>query len=207
MRLRWRPLRGLSLGAATLALVSQLSAQATFKHTDHARLFPVCAGCHNAAVPGGGDALYPAPSLCENCHDGAVARRVSWQPRPRAEARFRHVPHAQSVSKARKAVDCESCHGGTRATEPLLVQVNALTACVSCHAEHKGDSNCTFCHVPKASDHDVKAHASCDGCHAKAKADALPRSRHFCLACHASLQAHKPERTCVDCHPMPRPRR
>lgn len=180
-----------------------VAAQEAFPHAAHARLFPLCAGCHAAAVDAGAS-MYPAPPSCRNCHDGAELGTVRWTTPP-AERRssFDHVAHMRAAREAGTALDCVDCHVRPGADRMSVGALNVGTACAGCHRTHVADSECSLCHQPPAAaDHPLSVHAGCDSCHEEVRIDALPKTRSFCLVCHTDLRAHFTGRTCVECHLM-----
>jgi hypothetical protein len=68
--------------------------QDTFDHEKHRKVFPECSGCH-AGIGDSRRAVYPAPAICANCHDGAVQETVSWSGPPSrySNLRFTHPQH------------------------------------------------------------------------------------------------------------------
>ena len=70
----------------------QHALQERFDHWQHRALFPTCIGCH-AGAEDSSRSLWPQPSDCTVCHDGAVEKTVEWAPpgAPRASnLRFTH---------------------------------------------------------------------------------------------------------------------
>ena len=202
-RLAFAALLPLTALAVLLAVPCQpLMAQDAFPHAAHARLFPLCAGCHAAALDAGAS-MYPAPPSCRNCHDGEQLGIVHWTA-PAAERRssFDHVAHVRAAREAGTPLDCVDCHVRPGADRMSVGALNVGTACAGCHRTHVADSECSLCHTPRASDHPRTVHAGCDGCHEEVKIDALPKARSFCLVCHTDLRAHFAARRCVECHIM-----
>lgn len=184
---------------------SPLEAQDRFPHPAHARLFPLCAGCHPAAMFDDGNAMYPAASLCGNCHDGTARKRVRWTTPTAVPSAFRHVNHSRSTRSAGKSLECTDCHPNPDVARPGAGAVGLSTACAGCHTAHK-ESNCRMCHAPASAGHEMSAHAGCDVCHKDVRIDSLPLTRDFCLLCHQELKDHAAPRNCVECHPMGRDR-
>jgi predicted CXXCH cytochrome family protein len=123
-----------------------------FPHDQHARLFPLCAGCHEGIETGDAAAYYPSPQLCVNCHDGVVEDRVDWtgpvdQPRNLV---FEHVQHDAEVRSEGAPLQCEQCHAPAGA-DRMAVQRAEPAVCFSCHAhaatEHFVDADCQTCHT------------------------------------------------------------
>lgn len=141
----------LATGAAALA-VGLPGQQLAFPHRRHARLFPLCAGCHD--MSGARDAFYPEPAVCARCHDGQQTARVTWAPptpKP-GNVRFSHARHERATSRENPPLDCAACH----ATGTGRMQVGAARAptCLDCHAHratsHFADASCSTCHVSLA---------------------------------------------------------
>jgi hypothetical protein len=185
-----------ALGTATAA---PPATQDGFPHTAHARLFPLCAGCHAAAE--GPGPLYPSPALCANCHDGTLLPRVRWTPPEAAVPRFDHPAHARVTRSEGEPIGCTICHASP-GTARLAGRVVRAGGCARCHATHRVDSNCALCHAPVPGSHDRSAHAGCDGCHERVRLDAQTHTRTACLVCHQDLTAHAEPRNCVECHPV-----
>ncbi len=178
--------------------------QEPFPHDRHARLFPLCEGCHQveSGQPG---SLYPGPDQCVACHDGDQVAEVSWSP-PSGEASYRHPSHAASTGVR---LSCGDCHGegGVRG-----VTLGAVAAsCSSCHEEHHAASaRCSVCHSGSVkSAHDLGAHRGCggSGCHEASWASQLTFNRTLCLMCHEEMVDHKPGRDCGQCHAVGQPAR
>jgi predicted CXXCH cytochrome family protein len=134
---------------------SMLTAGTTqeFPHDEHARLFPLCEGCH-AGVPTGDIATYyPSPQLCTNCHDGVVEDRVEWSG-PTADPtnlQFTHPAHQAELARHNEAqLECAQCHTPAGATHMTIVRADPQV-CLSCHAhqanDHYIDAKCEQCHV------------------------------------------------------------
>lgn len=180
----------------------QLVAQEAFPHAAHARLFPLCAGCHAAALDAGGS-MYPAPPSCRNCHDGGQLGTVQWTAPPvERRSSFDHIAHVRAAREAGTPLDCVDCHVRPGADRMSVGALNVGTACAGCHRTHVADSECALCHQPAAADHPRSVHAGCDACHEEVRIDALPKTRSFCLVCHTDMRAHFAGRTCVECHLM-----
>lgn len=127
--------------------------QAGFPHAEHARLFPLCIGCHEGVPSGDRAEFYPDPSLCAQCHDGERQPRVEWAgPRPLlTNLDFSHPQHDRAAGEV---VRCETCHtpeGGPR----MQVTLAEADRCFACHEAHPAqdhlvDATCTNCHLPLA---------------------------------------------------------
>lgn len=133
-----------------------LSAQGAsgFPHERHAKLFPVCSGCHAGIASGDAAASFPETKLCAACHDGTVQPRVAWVAPPSRGAGllvFSHPRHALAA----KQLDCASCHATSDGTSWMHVTRAEPTRCTGCHAHgtsaHLADANvCSRCHRPLA---------------------------------------------------------
>jgi hypothetical protein len=119
-----------------------------FPHEQHARLFPLCTGCHEGITTNDSSRFYPAPTLCAGCHNGTELDRVSWN-RPGVEPsnlKFSHTTHNDMVE-----LDCSDCH--TREGAGRMAVEHAVAArCFSCHeaTNHLADAQCEQCHIPLA---------------------------------------------------------
>lgn len=201
------------IGLATYAM-SAGAQTSGFPHDRHARLFIECATCH-VGVTETGQALWPAPSTCNACHDGTVAARVTWTPRaePRpTNLRFSHDGHARAVTTRRPADStlrgsCAECHVPSGSGRMSIVRA-ALPQCLTCHGVTTAHFDapataCATCHVPitqaprisaeriarfpKPASHDAAGFAG--GGHGRGIDASLPS----CATCHART-------LCVDCH-------
>jgi predicted CXXCH cytochrome family protein len=158
------------LGIAALA-ASQPGARSraderAFPHEKHARLFPVCEGCHAGVSSGSAEEAYPEPADCASCHDGARAKRVEWRgPTPRASnVRFSHPEHVAKTARAGDRAVCQSCHAAGGEPSRMNVGPPQPALCVGCHA-HRADTH-------------LAANAACSQCHAPlTRATALPAAR------------------------------
>jgi hypothetical protein len=150
-----------------------------------------CAACHHGAA---------TPTGCTSCHeraDFASPRRTPtlmklsvWDAPRTRDLMFDHARHA--------GVGCLDCHQGGMSLPPQ--------SCSTCHAQHhRPEAECSHCHfAPDPAAHDLASHASCGACHS-AEATARPMlSRHSCLVCHDTKREHRPNRSCAQCHVLPR---
>jgi hypothetical protein len=167
-----------------------------FPHERHARLFPVCDGCHAGIIEAGASS-FPDAASCARCHDGTRKPRVSWTAPTRrvTNLRFAHPAHQRAASLAHRPADCTSCHrleGGGR----MAVTASRPEACFACHAnaEHlDATGGCQVCHA---------ALAEVDGWDSTRVAS-LPRpAAHRATAflrTHGTAAA-APEASCATCH-------
>jgi hypothetical protein len=139
--------------AAVTAVLSQIQPSERFPHEQHARLFPLCEGCHEGIPTGDVEDFYPDPALCARCHDGVREATVDWTgpARPVTNLDFSHPRHDDLVTD--RVLDCTTCH--TPAGAPRMrVELAVASQCFDCHAhearDHYVDANCTTCHVPLA---------------------------------------------------------
>ncbi|HSM61859.1 MAG TPA: hypothetical protein VK849_13715 [Longimicrobiales bacterium] len=163
------------------------------------RVLDDCRGCHHTA---------PVAASCDRCHDAGDAPDRSFRevrsvqfsvgrPDPARVMTFPHAPHG--------ALDCGSCH-----TEGLSLEAGGVD-CASCHEEHHDPENdCTSCHrrAPTSAHPPSEGHVTCSGsgCHQSVPFEGVPRTRQVCLGCHQDMSNHRPDRPCVECHTLPRPR-
>ena len=128
---------------------------AAFPHQVHARLFPVCEGCHAGIVTGNPARVFPAAAECKSCHDGRRRASVAWTQRsPRASnLRFSHPQHRRVSQRSAEPPTCQTCHAtGGRLTH-MDIGAAQPVRCMSCHApeseSHLGATmQCARCHVP-----------------------------------------------------------
>lgn len=148
----------LMLAATATGLWAVAAQDRAFPHEKHARLFPVCTGCHSGVATGDTADFYPAPGLCVRCHDGKRERVVDWtgpHRRPTNLA-FSHPAHVERTAAQGLSVACESCHGLGKEPAHMAVAEATPEACIGCHAHqaptHLAESAvCRTCHVPVAS--------------------------------------------------------
>jgi hypothetical protein len=145
----------LASGLIGSILISQTTRQQSeFPHAEHARLFPLCIGCHEGVPTGNLAEFYPDPATCASCHDGEEHARVDWAgPRPlNTNLRFSHPEHdAQATDGPVACVQCHTVDGNRRSEVHLAV----ASQCFDCHEAHPAndhyvDARCTTCHVPLA---------------------------------------------------------
>jgi hypothetical protein len=153
--LRLLVLVALSVAAGGWAV--QHALQDEFDHWQHRALFPTCTGCHAGAADSS-RSLWPQPSDCKTCHDGAVEKTVEWAPpgAPRASnLRFTHQDHAGALahsSGADSTLRCSACHN-SRGADPMQVRSAVVENCLECHGIRTAhlsapDTACVMCHVP-----------------------------------------------------------
>lgn len=186
-----------------------LSAQGaeTFPHAKHAKLFPVCSGCHVGITAGDASRVFPPAAQCQSCHDGKKQKVVVWSAlaaRGAGLLTFSHPKHTERSADA----SCASCHGTNGDRSPWMnVGRAAQSRCTSCHthqaSEHYADDNkCATCHrtlvsasaltdakiaaLPKPSSHTRADFAQSHGAAATASTEA-------CATCHA-------RESCARCH-------
>jgi hypothetical protein len=191
----------LTLAAAGASTTLLLAARAdmAFPHERHARLFPVCIGCHAGVPTGDTGEHFPEPGSCATCHDGTRAVLVDWPgPTPRlTNLRFEHAVHAGRIAAGgADELDCAACH--TQPGAPRMqIEPPIPASCFECHAheatEHFADADCATCHRPLVETR-----------FARSRIAALPQpSTHtredFLEQAHGELAADAPQ-TCATCH-------
>ncbi len=190
----------LALGTLVVAAAAGAAAvagarQDGFPHEMHARLFPLCTGCHEGVPAGDGARTYPSPQVCAGCHNGGDVRRVSWSapaPRP-GNLRFSHQDHP---GVAEGDPNCSDCH--TRAGASRMAVVRALPErCFACHehaaTSHLVDAPCAQCHLPLAQTAFTAAHV------AQLPTPASHQQPRFLEQLHGQLARSRPQQ-CVVCH-------
>jgi hypothetical protein len=172
------------------------SAPPVFPHERHARLFPVCTGCHEGIPTGDAANFFPSPELCSQCHNGQQLKTVTWSPPtlPPTNLRFRHPAHIRALGDS--TLPCETCHTAAGAPR-MAVQLAVVGRCLSCHApsaqQHYVDAPCATCHVPLVETRFTPERMlSLPYPQDHAQADFLSRL-------HGRLAATSPER-CATCH-------
>jgi predicted CXXCH cytochrome family protein len=143
----------LAAGGTAGSLMLRAADTPAFPHEVHARMFPLCTGCHEGVETGDPATLYPTPQLCANCHDGTVEPRVDWTGPPTyvTNLLFEHTSHAVAVElDAGAPLTCEQCH--TPAGAPrMTIRRTDPQVCLSCHAheaqDHFVDAHCATCHT------------------------------------------------------------
>jgi predicted CXXCH cytochrome family protein len=200
-------------GAATVgSIVMQADRTERFPHERHARLFPLCTGCHEGMETGDPTAYYPPPALCATCHDGVVEPVVEWAgPRQHlTNLVFEHTHHDAAVLRVDgEPLACEQCH--TPAGTPrMTIQRANPDVCFACHAhpatDHFVDANCQTCHVafveselpptrlatlPVPANHHVPGFIlEGHGLHAQAQPQkcAVCHTQERCTSCHVTAQ-------------------
>jgi hypothetical protein len=143
------------LGLPAAALLGRGGVPERFPHDRHARLFPLCIGCHGGIPVGDSLESYPDPAACVNCHDGTRAVLVDWTgPLPRStNLDFDHVEHAGEIAGEGRVLECATCHTREGAGR-MEVERSLPERCFACHAhearDHFVDARCAVCHVPLA---------------------------------------------------------
>lgn len=202
----------LGLGAAKDAEAQQAQPR-RFRHEIHQNL--PCTGCHASGgqhgvprgwTPASCAACHHDPArnmACEACHprETYTAPRLVvqtlqlsvWDQSRTRELGFDHGLHVR--------LDCRRCHQGEGLLTPRV--------CADCHqSHHRPEVECAQCHrAPDPGVHGLEAHRSCagSGCHSDAATRRPMLSRPSCLICHETKRDHKPGRSCITCHIIPRP--
>ena len=193
------------LGAAAAGTIAWQ--QEPFPHAAHARLFPLCEGCHAGIGTGVAADMFPTPAQCASCHDGVRLSRVPWSGRrsPVTNLVYSHVEHDRTSRAAGDSLACASCH--TRPGEDRMsVRRPDPDSCRSCHAHEASDHfaqgrDCTVCHRPLAAtawDEQRIAALPRPGRHVQDgflldHAPKTPVEQSSCATCHA-------RESCTRCH-------
>ncbi|HXY67963.1 MAG TPA: hypothetical protein VEH62_00855 [Gemmatimonadales bacterium] len=183
----------------------------TFPHARHARLFTTCAACHAGIATGDTAEVWPSPELCAGCHNGDLARTVSWTPPPprATNLTFEHVPHvAMFEAMDSGGPNCQKCHAAADSQPFMDVGRANPERCVSCHGQgapsHLAQQACEPCHTtlhdaaaldaeairgfPKPPSHDstwVLGHRGA----ATGTTCAVCHAQQFCASCHVNARA------------------
>ncbi len=201
--------------ALLVAMAAAGSARAQtpwFPHQRHARLFPVCTGCHLGVPTGDSTAFFPPPTLCASCHDGKVQGRVQWtgpHTLP-SNVAFSHPRHAAASAAGGQPAQCTSCHATTAPPRAMAVARARPELCIACHA-HASPAHlamaarCPVCHMAVARATGVPTdtiaafprpdtHAARDFVLVHGTGATVEQVRSRCAICHA-------RESCARCHP------
>jgi hypothetical protein len=126
----------------------------SFPHARHSRLFTTCASCHAGITTGDTAAFWPKPELCAGCHNGELARPVTWQPSPRriTNVILDHARHLAVFARTGVAPEaaCQRCHASADSLAFMIVGRADPERCVSCHGHgapsHLAQRSCQPCH-------------------------------------------------------------
>lgn len=193
------------LVAGSWAVMAQRRQADTFRHEEHAALFPgSCTTCH-AGMAESTPRIWPATATCAACHDGKVERTVEWTPRTEPPASNVRFVHAEHVQETKDTVACVACHVyGDPKSE---VHLSDAVQCVSCHEPGRGhleigDSTCASCHYALA---EAKRLSASDV--AQFPVPPSHEAPQFGLSGHASLAVLSPPEggtmvnpSCATCH-------
>lgn len=193
------------------ALSASQGAPRLFPHERHAKVFPVCEGCHAGIVSGEQDDVFPAEQVCQRCHDGERQARVGWRdPAPRiSNLRYSHTQHRRTVALSADSTTCLSCHAVTDPPQRMVVAAPRPSQCVACHTNGSAahiapTARCRTCHVslveaprvpvervarfPKPAWHDEADFGAEHGRvpNAQAASCAVCHARESCERCHAN---------------------
>jgi hypothetical protein len=208
MTLAW-----LLLSLTTWGLVAASQGAPRFPHEKHARVFPVCEGCHAGILTGASDDAFPSYEDCARCHDGVREKKVAWRVRSQRNSNlhFSHPDHRADVARAGDSTTCLTCHATTDPPRRMAVAGPDPNRCVQCHA-HRNEAHivptaaCRTCHVPitdatglsaerisrfpKPAWHDAQDFSSAHGkvTGTQAASCAVCHARETCERCHANAE-------------------
>jgi hypothetical protein len=184
----------------------------TFPHTRHAGLFTTCDACHAGIATGDTASFFPSPDLCAGCHNGDMARRVDWQPRPvrPTNVALDHVPHVAMFAGMEGGAEaaCQRCHARADSLPFMDVGRADPARCVTCHGQgatsHLTQQSCEPCHTtlhdaagldvaairafPKPPSHDsswILHHQEA----ASGPTCAVCHAQQFCASCHVNARS------------------
>lgn len=184
----------------------------TFPHARHAGLFTTCDACHAGITTGDTASFFPSPDLCAGCHNGDMARRVDWQPRPvrATNVALEHVPHVAIFAGMEGGAEtaCQRCHAHADSVPFMDVGRADPERCVTCHAQgatsHLTQQSCEPCHTtlhdaagldvaairgfPRPPSHDstwILHHQEA----AAGPTCAVCHAQQFCASCHVNAQS------------------
>jgi hypothetical protein len=127
----------------------------TFPHALHEKLFTTCAACHGGIATGDTASVWPSPELCAGCHNGDLARKVTWKPHPMpaTNVTFDHVAHvAMFQGMFNDDRVCQRCHATSDSLPFMDVGPAQPERCVLCHgngaASMLAETSCEPCHTP-----------------------------------------------------------
>ncbi|HWO88397.1 MAG TPA: hypothetical protein VNL98_04525 [Gemmatimonadales bacterium] len=204
------------IAALLLALAAPqgVLAQDSFPHLAHRRLFTNCVSCHEGILTGDTATSRPAPSLCAECHDGQLSRRVNWQPAPArlSNLRLDHRRHAARVqARGDSALGCNRCHAVNDGLPLMQVGRASAERCITCHAHraetHLASADCASCHrslrdafwltqfdisrFPRPGSHD-SGYVFRHGAEAGSQSCAVCHARESCSSCHVNARSLEP---------------
>jgi len=183
----------------------------SFPHARHARLFTTCASCHAGIASGDSATSWPTPELCAGCHNGDLARPVTWQPGPRrvTNAPLDHARHLAVFARTGVAAEtaCQRCHAAADTLPFMNVGRADPERCVGCHGRgapsHLAQRSCEPCHAPlhdapavsvaairayaKPPSHD-SAWTLSHGAAAAGSTCAVCHAQQFCASCHVNAR-------------------
>lgn len=189
--------RALLLAATATVLgvgvwIEALDAQERFPHQTHSVFFAECNACHAGVSSGKAEELFPQPSMCAPCHDGATAPSIRWKtPAPRESSlRFTHTTHP---------FPCAMCHLPESPEDLAAMSLPQPETCLGCHApgqKHLQVEDCGTCHAPVTSLR-VRGPGGPTPFHGpgftESHGPAAGADQPRCSSCHA-------ENTCIQCH-------
>jgi hypothetical protein len=183
----------------------------TFPHVRHAKLFTTCTSCHAGIATGDSATAWPSPELCAGCHNGDLARPVTWAPRPPrvTNLTFDHTPHVAMFEgmEGGSQTACQRCHASADSLSFMDVGRANPERCVTCHGQgapsHLAQQSCEPCHTalhdatalsvatirafPKPPSHDsswVLHHQTA----ATGTTCAVCHAQQFCASCHVNAR-------------------
>lgn len=184
----------------------------TFPHARHAKLFTTCASCHAGMATGDTATVWPSPELCAGCHNGDLARPVTWTPRPprTTNLTFDHVPHIAMFEGMEGGAQtaCQRCHASADSLPFMDVSRANPERCITCHGQgapsHLAQQSCEPCHAtlhdatalneaairafPKPPSHDsswILNHQTA----ATGTTCAVCHAQQFCASCHVNARS------------------
>jgi hypothetical protein len=169
----------------------------TFPHARHTKLFTTCDACHGGITTGDTASFFPSPELCAGCHNGDLARAVTWRPGPLrpTNVSFDHAPHVVMLQAMDSTTPvCQRCHAHADSLPFMDVGRADPERCVMCHGQgatsHLTQTSCEPCHTTL---HDAVALDTAD-----IRAFPTPPSHDSSWIQHHQTAAAGP--TCAVCH-------
>jgi hypothetical protein len=200
---------GIAAPGGTHRAAPRQVAQDTFPHSLHEKLFTTCAACHAGIATGDTSQVWPSPELCAGCHNGDLARRVTWKPHPlpATNVTFDHVPHV-AMFEGMDTTDrvCQRCHATADSLPFMDVGAAHPERCVVCHGQgatsHLTQTSCEPCHTtlhdasgltvaqvrafPKPPSHDSAGWVLHHQSAAAGPTCAVCHAQQFCASCHVN---------------------
>jgi hypothetical protein len=150
-----------TMAAAALAQQPKAPEQPIpYSHKLHVGMGLKCKECHTMPEPGELMTI-PATAKCMTCHatvkkDSPAIQKLAGfaaQNKPVPWVRVYQIPSYvlfAHKSHLEGGATCETCHGKVAERDQLWREGDVgMTACMTCHREHKASNDCGLCHEPR----------------------------------------------------------